>query len=217
MLTLKELDNVMKCSWMPRLLSGLAIVAASSLVACGGGKASGGDPKTGGDDTNGGTDSAGTDGGTDGGGDAAEGNEVGSKAPEVGGEYVTGDGPKSLAEGSGQVVIVDFWATWCEPCGKSFPKYQELVDKHAGNLAVIAVSVDDADEDMQTLKDFAKEHNVSFTILWDKDKAVAPKYEPPKMPTSFIIDKDGIIRHVHEGFEGGEEAKIDEEVTALLQ
>lgn len=208
----------MKCSWMPRLLSGLAIVAASSLVACGGGKASGGDPKTGGDDTSDGTDSAGTDGGTDGGSDAAEGNEVGSKAPEVAGEAVSGDGPKTLAEGSGQVVIVDFWATFCEPCRKSFPKYQELVDKHAGNLAVIAVSVDDPDDvTTEDVKKFAEELGVSFSIVWDKDKSTAGKYSPPKMPTSYVIDKDGVIRHIHDGFEGGEADEIDAEVEALLK
>jgi len=217
---LKELDNDMKCSWMPRLLSGLAIVAAASLVACGGGKANSGDPKTGGDDN--GSDMADTDGTADGasdGGDAAEtGSGVGQKAPEITGEAVMGDGPKSLSEGAGQVVIVDFWGTFCEPCRKSFPKYQELVDKHAGNLAVIAVSVDDPDDvGADDLKKFAEETGVSFSIVWDKDKSVAGVYEPPKMPTSYIVDKDGIVRHVHAGFEGGEAEEIDAEVEALLQ
>ena len=69
--------------------------------------------------------------------------EKGKPAPEIEAEAVTGDGPKSIAEAKGTVTIVDFWATFCDPCRKSFPKYQELVDKHAGKLAVIAVSVDD--------------------------------------------------------------------------
>lgn len=156
------------------------------------------------------------DGDGDSGGAAAP--EVGKMAPEVSGAPVGGDGPKTLADGRGQVVIVDFWATFCDPCRKSFPQYQELVDKYAGGLAVIAVSVDDPDDvGEDDVKKFASDLEVSFSIVWDKTKKTADVYKPPKMPTSYIIDKEGIIRHIHEGFEGGEAAQIDKEVEALLK
>ena len=143
--------------------------------------------------------------------------EVGKKAPEVSGEDVGGEGPASIAEGKGQVVIVDFWATFCGPCRKSFPAYQELVDKHAGDLAVIAVSVDDPEDvSVEEVKAFADDLGVTFKIIWDKDKATAGKYNPPKMPTSYVVDPDGVLQHIHAGYESGEKDKIDEEVTAIL-
>ncbi|AKT41983.1 TlpA family protein disulfide reductase [Chondromyces crocatus] len=148
---------------------------------------------------------------------ANQGGLVGQKAPEISAEAVTGEGPKTLGEASGKVVILDFWATYCDPCKKSFPKYQEIVDELGSDLAVIAISVDDPDDASEDkLKKFAEETGVKFAIVWDKEKATAGKYSPPKMPTSFIIDKEGTVKHIHAGYESGEEAKIVEEVKALL-
>jgi thiol-disulfide isomerase/thioredoxin len=179
---------------------GLVSLASSALVGCGGGAAG----------TNGGADTPESSGGG-----AVE---VGKEAPEVKGEHVAGDGPTSLAEGKGQVVIVDFWATFCDPCRKSFPAYQELVDKYAGDLAVIAVSVDDPEDvTAEEVKQFGEELGVSFPLVWDKGQETAGVYNPPKMPTSYIIDTDGVLRHIHAGYESGEQAKIDEEVGALLE
>lgn len=148
---------------------------------------------------------------------SSEGGLVGSAAPDITAEAVTGEGPTSLADASGKVVILDFWATYCAPCKKSFPKYQEMVDQFGGELAVIAVSVDDPeDATKEQLEEFAQETGVKFAIVWDKDKSAAKKYSPPKMPTSFVIDKGGVVRHIHAGYESGEETKIAEEINALL-
>jgi len=141
----------------------------------------------------------------------ASGGLVGSAAPEI------GEGPATLADASGKVVILDFWATYCAPCKKSFPKYQELVDQFGGELAVIAISVDNPeDATKEQLEAFVKETGVKFSIVWDKDQAAAKKYSPPKMPTSFVVDKTGVVRHIHAGYETGEEEKIAEEIKALL-
>src|SRR5262245_12255473 len=70
---------------------------------------------------------------------------IGKAAPELTAEAVSGDGPKNLKTAQGKVVILDFWGTFCEPCKKSFPKYQEIVDQFPGDVAVIAVSVDEPD------------------------------------------------------------------------
>ena len=170
-------------------LSGMALAIA---VACGGlGCSSGG-------------------GSGDGGPKEANGAGAGSAAAEISATYVTGEGPKSLADAKGKVVILDFWATYCGPCKKSFPKYQELVDQFGGDLAVIAVSVDDpGDVSEDKLKDFAKETGVKFTLLWDKEHKTADAYKPPKMPTSFVLDKEGNVKLQHAGYESGEEAKIE--------
>lgn len=142
---------------------------------------------------------------------------VGQAAPEVFGEYIAGDGPKTLVEAKGTVTIVDFWGTFCEPCKKSFPKLQEVVDTNAGKLAVIAVSQDDTDETKAAdIKKFAEELHVTFPIVWDREKKTAGAYHPPKMPTSYIVDKKGIVRHVHGGYTDGEDEKIAKEVDALI-
>jgi len=179
-------------------LAAIPVVAGALMAGCGGGGgATGGTTPT-----------------TDGGG--AEATE-GKAAAELDATPVTGEGPKTLADAKGKVVIVDFWATYCDPCRKSFPKYQEMVDQFGGDLAVIAVSVDDpSDVQEEKLKEFANETGVKFSIVWDKDHKTAGKYNPPKMPTSFIIDKDGNIVHRHAGYESGEEDKIADEVKALL-
>jgi peroxiredoxin len=142
---------------------------------------------------------------------------VGSPAPEITAADVTGEGPGSLKDASGRVVILDFWATFCEPCKKSFPKYQELMDQFGGDLVVIAVSVDDPEDVKEDqIKEFVSATNVKFKVVWDKDKSAVKKYSPPKMPTSYIIDKSGVVKHIHAGYESGEEAKIGDEVKALL-
>ncbi len=188
---------------LSRLVSIAVAGAALALAACGGGGGSSGGATQ-------------PDGETTGGGGSDKPASAGGAA-EVQGTYITGDGPKSLADAKGKVVIIDFWATYCQPCKKSFPKYQELVEQFGGELAVIAVSVDEpGDVDEAKLKEFAASTKVKFPIIWDKEHKTAEAYKPPKMPTSFIIDKDGNIAHQHAGYESGEEEKIAEEVKKLL-
>jgi cytochrome c biogenesis protein CcmG/thiol:disulfide interchange protein DsbE len=144
---------------------------------------------------------------------------MGKAAPELTAEAVSGDGPKTLKSAQGKVVILDFWGTFCEPCKKSFPKYQEIVDQFPGDVAVIAVSVDEPDNvKKEQLTAFAKENHAKFSIVWDKDHSGAEKYgmRSLTMPSSFVIDKAGVVRHLHVGFKDGEEAKIAEEVKALV-
>jgi thiol-disulfide isomerase/thioredoxin len=148
---------------------------------------------------------------------SSSGGLIGSAAPPITAEPVGGQGPTNLKDASGKVVIVDFWATYCAPCKKSFPKYQEMVDQFSGELAFIAVSVDDPEDATQEqLQEFAKETGVKFAIVWDKDKSTTRRYNPSRMPTSFVIDKAGVVRHVHAGYESGEEGGIVEEIEALL-
>jgi thiol-disulfide isomerase/thioredoxin len=148
---------------------------------------------------------------------SADGGLVGQAAPEVVAESVGGDGPKTLAEAKGMVTIVDFWATFCDPCRKSFPKYQELVDKHAGNLVVIGVSVDDPEDvGSEEVLAFAEELSVSFPIVWDKERKTADVYKPPKMPTSYVVDKKGVVRFIHAGYQADEADVIAKEVEELL-
>jgi peroxiredoxin len=139
---------------------------------------------------------------------------VGAPAPEFELKEVAGGGDQSLAAYSGKVVIVDFWATWCEPCKQSFPAYQKLVDQMNGELVVVGVSQDD---DATGIAAFRSETGAKFPLVWDEGKGVAKSYDPPSMPTAFIVDKSGIVRFVHVGYRAGDEATLEEEVRSLAR
>lgn len=116
----------------------------------------------------------------------------------------------------GKVVLIDFWASWCAPCKASFPAmdemYQEYKDK---GFEILAVSVDNSDKAYQK---FAEKSGVSFPLVLDKEKKLVSAAEIQVMPTSFMVDKKGIIRSVHNGYQG--QKSIDtyrEEIENLLK
>jgi peroxiredoxin len=140
--------------------------------------------------------------------------EVGTTPPEI--NLTALDGKKvSLAALRGKVVIVDFWASWCAPCKEEMPVLQSLYKRFGSKgLVVIGVSVDNDREKAKTFIDGLK---VSFPIVHDADKSVAGRFKPPRMPTSYVIDKAGKIRFVHAGFRKEDAKKLEEEITKLLK
>ena len=148
---------------------------------------------------------------------AAAGELVGNPAPDFKVRAVTGSRETiSLKALRGQVVLLDFWGTFCEPCKKSFPKLEKLSQKYGGSgLHVVGISEDDVD-DKDKISGFAQAYGAKFPLAWDGDKAIARRYKPETMPSSFLIDKDGIVRFEHIGFHDGEELAIDGEVRSLL-
>jgi cytochrome c biogenesis protein CcmG, thiol:disulfide interchange protein DsbE len=138
---------------------------------------------------------------------------VGAPAPAFELRNVAGGGEQTLQAHAGKVLIVDFWATWCEPCKQSFPAYQKLVSEMGGDLVVVGISQDD---DAKGIPAFVSETGAKFPIVWDDGKSVAKAYDPPTMPTAFVIDKSGIIRFVHVGYRAGDEATLEEEVRSLM-
>jgi len=114
----------------------------------------------------------------------------------------------------GKVVIVDIWATWCEPCKKAFPKLQELHVKYkSAGLEIIALS---ADDEKDGIASFAKQYGAKFPVCWDESKKVIKKYEPKTMPSTYILDKTGKVRFTHSGYHEGEEAEMEKEIKSLL-
>jgi thiol-disulfide isomerase/thioredoxin len=138
---------------------------------------------------------------------------VGVHAPSFSRPAVSGAGTLSTDGAKGKVLIVDFWATYCEPCVKEFPKLQALVDKHNGSLLVYAISEDDASDGIAK---FVKKTGVRFPVAWDQGNSISQRYKLEKMPTSFVVDKRGIIRFVHGGYVEGEAETIGREVDDLL-
>jgi thiol-disulfide isomerase/thioredoxin len=108
------------------------------------------------------------------------------------------DGEKfSLAEVQGKIVIVNFWASWCNPCVQEFPSFIELINRFKGDIVLVAVSTDEVRDDMNVfLKAFGLP-KPNIYMLWDKDRAIADRYGVGKIPESFLIGRDGkLLRKV---------------------
>jgi cytochrome c biogenesis protein CcmG, thiol:disulfide interchange protein DsbE len=141
---------------------------------------------------------------------------VGQRAPRIVAEFVGGIGPVTVEEARGKVMILDFWATFCAPCRKSFPRHQALVDQFGGDLVVLAVSVDDPETDKATLEQFMQMTGTQFSVVWDKEQESARAYQLPKMPTTFIVDKQGIVRHVHAGYSETTTEEMARQIRTLI-
>ncbi|MBE0352588.1 TlpA disulfide reductase family protein [Pseudoalteromonas lipolytica] len=103
-----------------------------------------------------------------------------------------------LSQNKGKVVLLDFWASWCSPCRRSFPWLIEMQNTYREQgLTVIAVNIDVERADAEKfLTDFA----VNFNIIYDPDAVIGRQYQLKGMPSSFLIDKEGIVRYQHTGF-----------------
>lgn len=138
----------------------------------------------------------------------------GARAPEIGLTDTNGN-RITMASLRGNVVLVDFWASWCEPCAEEMPVLERLYTTYRGQgFRVVAVSQDRTASNMQG---FLRQHRVSFPVVHDASHAVAGRYEPPRMPSSYIVDRNGIVRHVHEGYRSGDARTMEREIRALLQ
>lgn len=150
------------------------------------------------------------------GGGNAEGDLTGKAAPDF---TVKTKGGKSfkLSEAKGKVLVLDFWATWCGPCRESFPLLEKLSKKHKKDaFELVAINIDDTPADVD---DFLASTDVHFTIGFDPggEKVAGKKYPIPTMPTTYVIDASGKVRHVHAGFHDGEAEELEAEVTKLLK
>jgi cytochrome c biogenesis protein CcmG, thiol:disulfide interchange protein DsbE len=139
---------------------------------------------------------------------------LGAAAPAFELEAPSGKQKVSLGAHAGKVVVIDFWATWCVPCKESFPAYQRLAQKFGSKLAVIGISVD---EDPSGIPAFAKDTGAKFPLAWDDGQGTSKSYQPPTMPTSFVVDQAGIVRFVHSGFRSGDEQALESEIASLLK
>lgn len=120
---------------------------------------------------------------------------VGSRAPDF--HAVTLDAPstvKTLADYKGQVVILNIWATWCEPCQVEIPKLEKLYQEYGDKgLRLVAVSIDDyVSED--SIRSFARTYGMTFEILHDSTHAIERQYQATGYPETFVIGKEGTIR-----------------------
>ena len=144
---------------------------------------------------------------------SAEALDAGAKAPEIGLKDLSGK-TVDLASLAGKVVILDFWATWCAPCREEMPELQKFYKKYnAKGLEIVGISVDKGPEG---IKDFINKLKVTFPVVHDEGHKVADKYSPPRMPSSYIIDRKGVVRYVHGGYRAGDAAQFEKEIQELL-
>lgn len=114
----------------------------------------------------------------------------------------------------GKVVLVDFWASWCGPCRQELPVLEALHRKLASQgLVVVGVNIDRNEKKMTS---FLRSMPLSFRIVHDPKLVVASRYEPPTMPSSYFIARDGKVRYVLEGFRQKDTAVIESRIKALL-
>ena len=145
---------------------------------------------------------------------ALAGVQKGQKAPDFNLPKLTG-GTQTLSSLKGKVVFIDFWAQWCEPCKKELPELQKLSQQYAGkDVVFLGVNIDKQKDNAER---FAKQNGVTFPVLLDASGSVAGSYDLPKMPTSFVVDKHGLVRAVNAGFDGpADVTKFKQEIDEAL-
>ncbi len=139
---------------------------------------------------------------------------VKENAPDFTLKTLTGNNLR-LEEYRGQVVLLNFWASWCGPCRQEMPILDRLHQRYEDTgFAVLGVNVEGKAEPAQDIVDKTK---VTFPVLIDQAQATSKLYNLQAMPSTVVIDRDGVIRYIHRGYKPGDEAKYVEVVKQLIR
>lgn len=135
-------------------------------------------------------------------------------APDFTVQHILDNAQVSLDQHKGKLIYLDFWASWCSPCLKSFPFMNELQEQYRDDgLVVIAVNLD---KDNQDALDFLKGTPVSFFVGQDTLGKLATDYDVKIMPSTYLIGRDGQIKEVHHGFKSSDKDRIKQLITSHL-
>ncbi len=137
---------------------------------------------------------------------------AGDRAPEI---AATANGaPLKMAALRGQVVLVDFWASWCGPCKQSFPWLNAMHAKYAAQgLRIVGVNVDTKREDAER---FLAQVPAKFPLAYDPRGETPAAWQVKAMPSSVLVGADGRVLHVHAGFREDEAAALEARIAAAL-
>lgn len=120
-----------------------------------------------------------------------------------------------LGEQRGQVVLINFWASWCGPCKQEMPQLNRLYDKYRGaGFVMLGVNIDD---DARLGAATAARWGVKFPVLLDAEKTVSRLYDLGSMPATVMIDRDGRVRYLHRGYREGVEETYEREIRELVK
>lgn len=141
---------------------------------------------------------------------------TGNPAPDLAVKGFWDKKPIRLADYRGKVVLLDIWASWCAPCKAEMPELDAIAARlRTRGVEVLAVSID---EDRKAAESFLKTRKSwALTLAHDPAGAVPETLQPPTMPTSYVIDSAGIVRHINAGYEPGDAAKLEAQLLALLR
>jgi peroxiredoxin len=141
--------------------------------------------------------------------------EAGQKAPQFTLPSLDGGPQLSLAAYRGKVVYLDFWASWCPPCLTSLPLLDALRQEFpADDFQVLAVNLDD---DPAKARRFLAKRPVGYPSATDPAGALPERFGLETMPTSYLIDRDGVVRHVHPGFRKSDIDGLRAKIRALVE
>jgi len=138
----------------------------------------------------------------------------GHPAPDFALKSSTGENLR-LSEYRGDVVMINFWATWCGPCRQEMPLLDELYNRYERvGFNLLGVNIDDdSRRAMQMIEDLG----ISFPVLFDAQKEVSKLYNVEAMPVTVLVDREGNVRYVHLGYKPGYEDKYLDQVRSLLR
>ncbi len=139
--------------------------------------------------------------------------ERNARAPEIGLRDGAGH-PVRMADLRGKVVLVDFWASWCAPCRQELPVLERLYARYRDRgFVVVGVNVD---RERANMAEFVRRFRLTFPVVHDGEHRVADRYGPRTMPSSYLVDRGGVVRYVHQGFRASDADVIEEHVQELL-
>ncbi|MBL8271482.1 TlpA family protein disulfide reductase [Steroidobacter sp.] len=140
---------------------------------------------------------------------------VGQAAPDFALRSWQGDNVR-LSEHFGEVVLINFWATWCGPCRQEMPLLDEIYGKYRrAGLVLFSVNLDE-ENNLDAAREMATTLRVSYPVLFDARKEVSRAYQAGTMPLTVLIDREGVVRYVSEGYKVGYEARYTEKLRELL-
>ena len=138
----------------------------------------------------------------------------GQTAPDFALKSSTGENLR-LSEYRGDVVMINFWATWCGPCRQEMPLLDELYSRYNRvGFNLLGVNIDD---DSRRAMQMVEELGVNLPVLFDARKEVSKLYEVEAMPVTVIVDRQGTVRFVHHGYKPGYEEKYLDQIRSLLR
>jgi peroxiredoxin len=121
----------------------------------------------------------------------------------------------SLDQLKGQVVMLNFWASWCGPCRKEMPLLDQMHKRYSSlGFTLLGVNVEANTKDAER---WLAETPVSFPVVFDKDSKVSKLYDVNAMPSTVFIDRKGNVRYLHRGYKPGDESEYLNQIRALLK
>jgi thiol-disulfide isomerase/thioredoxin len=121
---------------------------------------------------------------------------------------------QAMEQHKGKIVYVDFWASWCVPCRKSFPWMNTMQAKHQDQgLVVLSINLD---AQAPLAEKFLLENPANFVIIYDKKGVLAKKFQLKGMPSSYLFDRQGKLISAHNGFNAKKQKKYEHEITKAL-